>query len=796
MFISHLKIAWRNLFKHKLYSLINICGIGLGMACFILIIFYVQYELSFDAQHENADRIYRIAQIQKGNVFRGTDQYALAPATIGPALEKNFPEVEASTTIATFQFMFMKEKEIFAEFGLFADASIFDVFDYPVIEGDVRAAIKDKGAIVISAKMAQKYFGKTSAMGETLHLNNGNSYVVQAVLEDLPPNQHFGFDFLVSINNYGEYVEDLKNNRWASNNYISYVLLAEGYDPDVLVEKMKIFDDEVIAAYKELPFRTSFLLEPLRDIHLYSQSNFDYDNSDITYVYLLLFIGILILSLALINYINLASAQLGQRTKEVGVRKVLGAGRKQIAYQFLVESILICTISFGIAIGLAKLFLPIFCDLLGMPIPFALVGNAWVSFGFLAVILLLVGLAGLYPAIISSSITPIKALRGSWFKRSREGAIFRNLLLVGQFAAAIGLAISSVIVYQQLAFIQNEKVGFNREQIVYVPYRNQHVAEKASSIQAELKKDAGISQVSISTSLPINVTSQGIAKQWEGNTTGETIQIYRLRTDYYFIDLFEIELLAGRNFSPAHPSDSADTYILNEAAVQALGWQLETAVGKGFRNGRVIGVVKNFHFESFDFKIEPLFLTFYNPRNAYFSGYIMMKINANSPKETISHIKQTVQKILPQIPFDLKYVEDDYNQQYQGEKRFGNAFRIFTILALLIACMGLFGLVSHSVLLRTKEIGIRKVLGATAIQLVQMISKDFLLLVLIAAVIVIPIAWLSMQRWLQGFAYHVELDWWVFVLPGAVALLIAFLTIGAQSFKAALSKPIEAIRTE
>ncbi|MEL7530279.1 MAG: ABC transporter permease [Bacteroidota bacterium] len=796
MLLTHLKIAWRNLFKHKLFSLINIIGMSLGMCCFVLIALYIQFEVSFDTQHEHADRIYRIAQTQPGNVFRGTDQFAVAPATIGPALEKNFPEVEATTTIAPFQFQFMKEKEVFQEFGLFANAALFEVFDYPAIKGDPRVVLEDKGAIVLSASMAKKYFGDQEPMGQSIMINTGKSFVVRAVIEDLPPNQHLGFDFVVSIENYGEYVEDLKNNRWASNNYIAYVLLAEGSDSGQLVEKMSIFDDKLVAAYKGLPFVSSFFLERLKDIHLYSRVNYDFDNSDITYVYLFLFIGILILSLALVNYINLASAKLGQRTKEVGVRKILGAERSQLIQQFLVESLLLCGISFGIALGLANLFLPTFCDLVEMPIPFSLLGNPWVMLGLLAIIGLLVALSGFYPAILSTAINPVKALKGNWFKRSKEGAFFRSLLLVGQFAVAIGLAISSVIVYQQLNYIQNKKIGFNRDQIVYVPYRNQNVVEKATSLHTELKKNAGIAQVSISTSLPINITSQGIAKEWEGNSTGETMQIYRLRTDYDFIDLFEIELIAGRNFSPAHPSDSADTYILNEAAVKALGWQAESAVGKSFKGGKVIGVVQNFHFQSFDFKIEPLFLTFYDKEIAYFAGNIIMKMNGNASDNTVAHIKKTVQKALPQIPFDLRYVDDVYNQQYQGEKRFGEAFRIFTILALLIACMGLFGLVSHSVLLRTKEIGIRKVLGATAAQLVRMISRDFLYLILASAIIAVPITWFSMQTWLQGFVYRVEMQWWIFVVPGIAALLIAFVTIGAQSLKTALSKPIQAIRTE
>ncbi|MEM6346942.1 MAG: FtsX-like permease family protein [Bacteroidota bacterium] len=794
MLSTYLKTAWRNIIKHKAFSLINIVGMSMGMSCFVLISLYIQYEVSFDTQHTKADRIYRFAQTQPGNVFRGTDQYAVAPATIGPALEKNFIEVENTTTVAPFQFQFVKQKEIFSEFGLFADTSLFQVFDYPYLAGDPEAALRDKGSIILSKSMAEKYFGTQNPLGQSIALNNGKSFVVRALIEDLPLNQHLRFNFVLSIQNYGEYVEDLQNERWASNNYACYVLMAEGGDVDGLVEKMKMFDDKLEAAYAGLPFVSSYFLEPLKGIHLYSRVNYDFDNSDITYVYLLLFIGILILSLALINYVNLASAELGQRTKEIGMRKILGAGRKQLVEQFLVETVLICSISFGFALGLANLFLPTFRDLLDMPITFSLVGSPLVIGGLLGLVVLLILISGLYPAIVSTSIKPVKALKGSWFKRSKEGGFFRNLLLVGQFAAAIGLAISSVVVYQQLRYMQDKEVGFNRDQIVYVPYRNQDIVEKASRLQNELRKSTGIAEVSISSNLPINITSQGLAQEWEGNNTGETLRIYRLRTDYDFIDLFEIELIEGRNFSPDHPADSTDTYILNEAAVKALGW--DSAVGKSFKGGTVIGVVKDFHFQTLDFKVEPLFLTFYDKEIAYFAGNIIVKMNANASDQTVAHIKKAISQSLPQLSFDLRYMDDIYNQQYQGEKKFGKAFRIFTILALLIACMGLLGLVSHRVLARTKEIGIRKVLGASASQLVAMISRDFLYLVLASAIIAIPVSWFSMQSWLEGFAYRVELQWWIFVLPSIAAIIIAFITISAQSLKAALSKPIEAIRTE
>lgn len=792
MLRSNFKIAWRSLLKNKLNSIINITGMTIGMTCFILIGLYIQYETSFDQQHEKADRIYRIAQTQKGNEFRGSEQFAVAPMTIGPTMKEKFPEVEAATTLTNMQYLFWKGEQTIYETGLLADEFLFDVFSYPTIAGDAAAALKDRDAIILTASLAQKYFGHNSPINQTIKISSDQIKTVKAVIEDIPENQHFDFDFILSIENYGEYREDRDRWRWASNNYSAYVVLAEGQDYQQLEKKLSIFDEEVTAAYAGLPFKAEYFLQPLTDIHLLSQINFESEvNGDIRYIYLAASIAFIILLLALINYMNLTNASFGQRFKELGVRKVLGARKHQLISQLMTESVLVTLIGFSLALACAYFLLPGFNRLMDLPIAFEFWEHKSLFLSLLALLLSLGILSGLYPALLSSSVVVVNAIKGNWHKNKREGSFFRSALLIGQFTAAIVLAASSIVVYQQLQYIQHKKLGYEREQIVYVPYRNQDIYDKAPTLVRELQQQHAIEQVSIARTLPTNTYNQGILDEWEGNDGNQEIYIYRLHTDQAYLDLFEIELLEGRNLTAA---DTLGAYIINESAVKAIGWT--SAVGKSFRDGKVIGVVKDFHFQPFDLAIEPIFITHYTRSNAHYFGHITMKIKADPSQETVAHIQQTIKEILPEVPFDFNYLDESYNALYASEKRFGKAFNISTMLALFIACIGLFGLVTHQVLQRFKEIGIRKVLGASSAQIVQLISSDFLKLVAVSAVIAIPIAWWGMSQWLQNFAYRIEMSWWVFILAGLVATGIAFATIGIKSLQAAWANPVDAIKAE
>ncbi len=792
MLQNHFRIGWRNLLKHRSFTLINIGGMTLGMICFILIALYVQYELSYEGHHEKADRIYRVSQIQKGNDFRGSNRFALAPMPLVPALKELFPEVRTATTLETYEALFSLGEQSFYERGLFADEHLFEVFTYPIKEGIGKEALKDPDAIILTESLAKKYFGEASPIGKTLHFENDRTLTVRGVAADAPKNQHFHFDYITSFQNLLWYQADI--GRWNSNNYRAYIVLPAGYDYKELEAKFETLDAHAASAYKQYSFQPEFFLQPLKDIHLRSQINFEMTpNSDIRYIYLAAAIAIVILLLASINYMNLASARSAGRSKEVGMRKVLGAKRGQLVNQFMMESILIAFFSFGLAMGFVYLLLPVFNQLIDQEISLGFQGSRAVFGGMLFIALLLGGLSGLYPAVLSSAATPIKALKGGWFKKGKEGVFLRNVLVVGQFTTAIVLAIASVVIYKQLDYIQNKKLGYNRDHLVYVPYRQVDFYERRDAMRAELTKHPEIEKISFASSLPLNTGSQGTVDSWEGNGGKEELWIYRNYIDYDFIDLFEMSLVEGRNYSPEYPTDSTASIILNESAVKALGW--ESAIGKTFDDKQVIGVVKDFHFQTFDLAIEPMFLALGTKRRSSY-GNIVIKTSMKDWDNSLAHIQKTLKAFMPQIPIEHRFMDESYNQMYQFEKKFGEVFTIFTGIALFIACMGLFGLVAHNIVLRTKEIGIRKVLGASIPNIVGLISKGFLRLVLVSAIIAVPIAALGMGRWLQDFAYRIHLDWWIFATMGLLALGIAFLTVSTQTVKAANRNPVDTLREE
>jgi len=790
MFQNYIKIAIRNLTKNKIYTIINVLGLTVGMTCFILIALYVQYELSYDQQHEKADQIYRIAQQQEGNSFKGSDFFAMTPLPITAALMEEFPEVEVATSINLNSHLFSMDEKVFFEKGIYADEYLFDVFTIPVLEGEGRAALKDPNSIVLNKNLAQKYFGGTSPIGKTLLLDNERLVTVKGVIENIPNNQHFTYDYIWSIQNYPEYEKD--KSRWERSNHKGYVTLKEGVNHQDFEKKINLaFAERVADGYGNAPYSAVYFLDPLKDIHLYSNINFEPgQNSNIRYIYLLGSIAFIILLLAAINYMNLATARSARRSKEIGVRKVLGAQKGQLVNQLLGESFLLTILSFLLAIGLASFLLPVFNQLVDKDIPFQIVGNQWIFVGMLLAALLVGGLSGLYPSFVLSSISPVKAFRREGLKNYKEGASLRNILVVGQFVTTIVIGTGGVIVYEQLQYIQNKKLGYNREQVMYIGFGDLEVDKKAPIIKSQLLQDPNIQKVSFARNLPLNTKNQGPVNRWEGNSEKKELWTYRFFVDENYLNLFEMELSEGRNFSAETPTDSSASYILNETAVKILGW--ESALGKQFRDGKVVGVVKDYHFQPFDSAIEPLFMTFRNADNK--GGNIIIKAQMDNLENTLAHIQNTMKTLIPQYPYEVEFMDEAYNEMYQAEQRFGKAFNIFTLLALFIACMGLFGLVSHQVLQRNKEIGIRKVLGASVKNIVLLLSKDFIKLIIIAFAIAVPVTWYLMQQWLNDFAYRIDVQWWVFALAGFAAILIAFLTVSVQSVKTALANPVNSLR--
>ena len=789
MIKNYIIIAWRNLFRDKVTNAINIFGLTIGMTCFILIALYIQFEMSYDMHHEKADQIYRIAQQQEGNFFRGTDRFAGTPSVLTPTLRNEFPDVKAATTLQLYAMPLEKDGHVFLEQGLFSDEYLLDVLTFPILKGLGKEALQDPNAIILTKSLAKKYFGDEEPMGKTLLSENERLLTVKGIIADIPKNQHFSFDFITSFKNLPFYEE----NRWNSNNFLTYVVLTKGYDYKKLEEKL-ISLNKYLGSYAGLPFKPKFFMQPLQSIHLHSKINFEIGaNNEMRNIWLFASIAFIILLLASINYMNLTTARSSLRAKEIGMRKVLGARKGQLVYQFLGESFLFTVISFTLAIALASALLPSFNLLLDKSIPFTILGNRWLLTGMLIAALLLTVLSGLYPALFMSTLLPAKAIRGGILKINGGGSALRSSLVVGQFTASMVLAIGSLVIYRQLQFIQQKDLGYNREHVVYIPNNDENISKKFSAIRSELLRNPQIEQVSMATEVPLDMTSEGLVNEWEGNNDKRDLFIYRNYVDYDFIDLFEIELVEGRNFSPDHPTDSVNSYILNESAVKALGW--ESAIGKQFRGGQVIGVVKDFHFQRFDLTIQPLYLGFRSKANDRFNN-IAVKIKMDKPEETMGYIERTMKAISPHTPFDCRFLGYDYDQLYKSETRFGQVFNIFTGLALFIACIGLFSLVSHHVVQRTKEIGIRKVLGASTESIVALVSKEFLKLVLISILIASPVAWWAMNKWLQDFAYKIKIEWWMFVLTGLVAVSVALLTISLQSIKAALMNPVKSLRSE
>ncbi len=795
MIRNYFKIAWRNLIKNKIYTVINLTGLTIGMTCFILITLFIQFELSYDQEHEKSDRIFRVVQQQVGNEYRGTDFFALAPNPLGVALKEDYPQVEAVTNINQSFALLVNENKSFSEQGILTDKHIFDVFTIPVLQGDPKKALEDPNSIVLTESLALKIFGSISVIDRSILFERNETLTVKGVIADPPKNQHLNYNFLISYKTRGNYANDIGN--WASNNYHSYLALAPGHDYSELQKNMERYDIIAKKAYENEGFDIypKYGLQPLKDIHLYSKMNGEIGaNSDIKYVYFFAIIALVILILASINYMNLATAKSAQRGKEVGIGKVLGARKIHLIFQFLGESFLFTFFSLLIASFLAILILPYFNILLGREIPFNIVSNWWITLGMLSIAIFVGVLSGLYPAIFLSRVTPEKALKGNFLKSHKEGSSLRNSLVIGQFVVAIVLAIGSIIVHKQLSFISNKNLGYSKEQVIHVPYFEKEIAPKENLIKTQLLKHPKINKVSISTQLPMNLTSQGPVTEWEGKYGKDELWVYRAYVDYDFIDLFEIEILEGRGFSREFASDSTEAYILNESAVEKLGWK--TAVGKKFHDGRVIGVIKDFHLQKFDLSIEPLYLTMRSIPQLRNFGEVIVKTNLDDFENTRAHIEKTMKSIVPLAFYRVNFMEESYAALYASENKLSYAFNIFTLLALFIAAMGLFGLVSFHVVQRSKEIGIRKVLGSSVKGIVNLLLKDFIKLILVALIAAVPISYYLMENWLQNYVYRIEINGWIFIMAGIVVLLVAICTIGFQAIKVAVANPVNSLRSE
>ncbi|MCK5146250.1 ABC transporter permease [bacterium] len=804
MIKNYIKVAIRNLRKQKGYFILNLIGLSIGMACCLLIALYVQHELSFDNFHENADRIYRL----QGSIrFGGIDgEFAVSGMPAGPAMVDDFPEVESAVRFRTYGTTFVRyENKIFKENRIaFVDNSIFDVFSFPLILGDPQAALVYPSSVAISEAMADKYFGQEDPIGKTINFDNDMDLRVTGVFKDFPDNSHMQFDFLASFNTLPNVPI------WLSFNYYTYVLLKKNVDVQALTDKFpqmiqKYFGpefqqfmgksmDEVLSVGNRL----DFYLKPLKTIHLYSNVDADIaPQGDIRYVTIFSAVAIFILIIACVNFMNLATARSTKRAMEVGLRKVVGSTRLQLIAQFLTESLIISILALFIAIGLAAAALPQFNNISGKALDIALLLQPTILLAFIS-IFLFTGLgAGLYPAFFLSSFSPLSILKERTQSHGR-GRALRSILVVFQFTLAIVLMISTFIVYRQLNFIQNKNIGYDKEQVLLI--KDAYILNaQTQTFKEAILEYSGVENATMTSFLPVPSSRSSSAVFPEGQTDSKTtpIQIWQIDTDYFAT--LNIEIIKGRNFNKRMASDSASV-IMNESAVRHFEWH--DPIGKklgtfiSFNPPKqaiftVIGVVKDFHFQSLRNQVEPMVM-FLNESN----GYLAIKMKTNNIPDLVDKIRALWDELAPNQPFEYSFMDDSFDSVYRVEMRSGRLFTIAASMAIIIGCLGLLGLAAFTAEQKTKEIGIRKVLGASVGSVILLLSRSFTKWVVVASVISFPLAWYLMRKWLDGFAFRVDLEIWVFLAAGLLTLVIAILTVAIQAVKAALANPARSLKYE
>jgi len=804
MFNNYLKIALRNIFKHKGYSLINIIGLAIGMACCLLILLYVQDELSYDRYHENADRIYRV--IEEVRLEGVGEESSSMPFPTGDTLPLEYPDaVEASVRFFNFQLPTMSvqygtsDEKLFNEPRFFfADSAVFRVFSFEMIEGDPKKALEEPNTIVITEAMADKYFEDEDPIGKTLRWQNGVNLNVTGVLKDIRPNSHFQFDFLGSFATLRRLYGGNLPQTWYWNPCWTYILLKEGASPDALQAQFpalvqKYFPDSI----KD---KVVVKLQPLKDIHLFSHLDYEINpNSDISYIYIFSAIAVFVLLIACINFMNLATARSANRGREVGMRKVLGAYRMQLIKQFLGESMILCVIAAVFAVLIVEIVLPAFNAFSGKVLSTDYFTDGRLLVG-LGLITLTVGIiSGIYPAFFLSGFDPVKVMKGT-LERGGKSSTFRKVLVVVQFAISIILIIGTIICFQQLNYLRNSGLGFNKDQVVILPAYGTGPARWFERYRERILQDPHISRVSAIEDV-LGAKYQTGSFIPEGTSEANMQQIPLLVVTHDFIETFDMEMVSGRSFSKEFPTDITEGIIINESASKRFGWSPEEALGKRLRqqNGlmlRVVGVVKDFNYASLSQPITPFVLEM--PRNPGQMNsrvrYVAVKTSTADIQQTIDLMRSTWEEVVPNRSFDFFFLDDELDKLYNAEEQMGRVFGVFTILAIVIACLGLFALASFTTELRTREIGIRKVLGAQASGIVILLSREFAKWVLIANVIAWPVAFYIMERWLDGFAYRTVIGIPTFIVAMLLAFVIAILTVSFQALKAALSDPAKSLR--
>lgn len=793
MFKNYLKIAFRSFLRHRLFSVLNILGLATGIACSVIIFLWVGDELSFDKFNHQPDQIFRIT------VKISDIDAAATPPALAYAVQSEIPEIETASRVSSVEKIIKAGKNQFDEKNVYyTDSNFLHLFNYPLLEGSAATALSSPNSAVLTETIARKYFGSAeAAMGKTIYLDddiNGTGLIVTGVLKNIPSNSHLQPSILIPMALY----DKANNPDGAWNNFDVYTYFRIKTSVAPTSDNMDHITRQINALLKKHNdyVQASLSLQPLLDIHLHSHYLLDVANQgNITYVRIFSLAAILIILIACINFMNLTTAVSGKRAKEVGLRKTTGASKLQLISQFIGESLLLAFISLLLAIGMVYFALPLFNQIADKTLSFTPFNPR--IFILLVGITLITGLlSGSYPAFFLSSFNPVKALKGDKLFAHKK-SILRNGLVVLQFTISIILIISTLVIYNQLQFIKNRDIGFNKENLLYIPIP--HIdgpGDNKAVIGAELASDPGIHSYTFVDQLPTNLINGGSLLTWQGMKPGTQVMAYRLRVDDNFVKTFGVKMAAGRFFSKE--LGSKDTgYVVNETALKSMNLTIHNAVGKLIsisledKEAPIIGVIKDFNFKPVRQPIEPLVM-----KTGFSGGYAVMRTTPVNIQKVIRNLKNQFHHSYGNYPFTYGFINEDLSKMYVTEQRMERLFNAFSILSILISCLGLFGLAAYHAEQRKKEVSIRKVLGATAASIVRLLSKDFLILVILSMFIASPIAWWAMNKWLAHFAYRISINGWVFIFAGGLAILIALMTVSYQSFKAAITNPVKNLKIE
>ena len=791
MIKNYFKIAWRHLNKNKLYTVINLVGLVIGITGSLLIGVYISHEMNYDSFHTKSDRIVRVVwEYSYDNTEKET---ALTGTKVGPEFTRRFPETEAYVRLMKYPRVLTTNNKMFEEENfIYADSSFFRIFSFPLLEGDPTTALNAPQKLVLTESAAKKYFGLQNPLGRIINVGGTKDFIVTGVAADPPANSQIQFDMLGSFAS----LNTSKEESWGMANYYTYLLLKDEQALPELQAKIHSYMEEV--GFEEMQMDMTYNLEPLEQVHLHSDLDGLEPNSDIMYVYILGGVAFLILLIACVNYTNLSTAQSAGRSAEIGMRRVMGAGKKDIFLQFISETFLLTLLAVMAALALSFILMPYFNQLAGRTIETEVLFEPFTLISLLILSLIIVFLAGTYPALILASGRVIKILKkGFTFTGS---ARLRRGLIVFQFVISVFLIVATVVILQQLDYIQSKDLGYSKDQVVILPIDGP-MRDNYDALRTAIAQVPGVGSVAAAYDEPTHI---GWGDALTSVKTGQKVSVTALPADENIIKTLDFEIVAGEDYrlsdvKLADPNgDVGYTYILNEAAARALGWDPEEVIGKTIakekvgREGIVRAVIKDFHFRSLHEPIGPLMI-FIDKRLVRF---MFIKISGNDISKTLAGIEDVWEQRVSHRPFEYEFLDESYAAMYKAEQSIAGVFTVFSLVAILLACLGLFALTAYAMVRRTKEIGIRKILGASIADILALVSKDFVKLVLIAVVIAIPLAYFAVDKWLEGFSYRVDLKWWVFALSSVTTIFIALITISLQAAKTAMSNPVNNLRNE